>query len=357
MNYEQKTLVIISPAFPANETEDYWVPSQQLLTKALRNNFPELNVIVLAYFYPYKKTAYHWRGVEVMSFNGIKLNRLVLLIRMWRELKKLKRENDILGILSFWCREGAFIGKWFSKWNGLKHFCWICGQDARKTNKWVRWVVPQSSELVAISDFIQNEFYENHRIKPAHVIPNAIEPALFPADLPTTRNIDVLAVGSLIPLKRFDVFVSVMQKLQQPLPGIKAIICGDGEEKETLRLLIDKYELSDHISLVDATTQKEVLKLMQQTKIFLHPASYEGFSTVCLEALYAGAKVISFTKPMNLEIKNWYIAGSEEEMVTKSLELLRTDNPIYERVLVYEMNKNAKKMMQLFDQTRTDENC
>jgi glycosyltransferase involved in cell wall biosynthesis len=320
------------------------------LVKALKTNYPEITFIVISYFYPYKKSDYDWKGTKVISLNGMKLNRLTLFYDMWRTLKKIKNENNLAGIFSFWCREGAFVGKWFGKLNRLKHFCWICGQDARKTNKWVRWVVPQSSELVAISDFIQNEFHENHRIKPAHVIPNAIEPALFPADLPTTRNIDLLAVGSLIPLKRFDVFVSVIQKLQQRLPGIKAIICGDGEEKAKLRSMIDQYKLNDHISLINATTQQEVLKLMQQTKILLHPSAYEGFSTVCLEALYAGAYVISYIKPMNKNIKNWHIVKTEEEMTEKSLDFLEDTHLIHERVLVHDMKDNAKKVMGLFDQ-------
>ena len=54
---------------------------------------------------------------------------------------------------------------------------------------------------------------------------------------------------------------------------------------------------------------------MQRTKIFLHTSSYEGFSGACLEALYAGAHVISFCEPMKQKIDHWHIVKDEKEML------------------------------------------
>ena len=42
MKNEQQTLVILTPAFPANESETSWVTTQQLFVKALKDHFPEL---------------------------------------------------------------------------------------------------------------------------------------------------------------------------------------------------------------------------------------------------------------------------------------------------------------------------
>lgn len=356
MSNDDKTIIIITPAFPANESETYWVPSQQLLVKALKRNFPQLIIIVISYSYPYKKASYSWNGIKIVSLDGMhrrKLKRPFLLLDMWNILKKIKNESNVIGLFSFWCREGALIGKWFGKWHKLKHFCWICGQDARKTNKYVKWIAPKSHEIVAISDFIREEFYKNHHVRPAEIIPNAIDPDSFPPVLSQERDIDLLAVGSLIPLKQFDVFISVVKILKPYLPGIKAIICGAGEEKENLETHIVKYKLENHIRLLDAMPQNDVLKLMQRTKVFLHPSAYEGFSTVCLEAIYAGAHVISFTKPMDHEIKNWHVVDTKEEMAEKGLVLLQNNNLTHERVLAYDMNDSAKKLMTLFDQTRS----
>jgi glycosyltransferase involved in cell wall biosynthesis len=349
MDLVNKTLVIISPAFPANESEDYWVPSQQLLVKALKRNYPGLNLVVLAYFYPYKKIVYEWHGVKVISFNGMKLNRLILSFKMWRKLKKLKKENNVIGLFSFWCREGALVGKWFGKWNKLKHFCWICGQDARGSNNYAKWIRPKPAELVAISDFLAMEFHKNHGIKPAHVIPNAIDPGLFQTDPSLKKDIDLLAAGSLVELKRPEIFVSVIAKLKRHVPSLKAVICGGGDQEENLKRQIDQYGLGTDIDLTGGIPHKETLQLMQRSKILLHPSSFEGFSTVCLEALYAGCYVISFTKPMAHDIRNWCIVKTEDEMVKKSLELLKNVQLTHEMVLVYDVNDTVKQIMQLFD--------
>lgn len=350
MKQEGKTLVIISPAFPANESESYWVPSQQHLAKSIKENFPGLNIIVLTYFYPYQKKEYNWHGINVISLDGMKTNRLVLFAKIWARLRNINKTYDVIGVISFWCREGAFAAKYFCTRHRLKHVCWICGQDARKGNKYLRWATYKPIELVAISDFISSTFHKNYSVKPAHIIPNAIVPKSFPSSLSQHRDIDLLAVGSLIPLKKFDVFISAVNRLKQDFPDIKAVLCGSGEEKENLNSLVNKWQLKNNITVLEATSQDTVFELMQRTKILLHPSSYEGFSTVCLEALYAGAHVISFTRAMDQDIKNWHIVSTEEEMHTKSLALLHNAHLSHERVLVYDMADSAKMFMKLFDQ-------
>ncbi|MEI9943386.1 MAG: glycosyltransferase family 4 protein [Chitinophagaceae bacterium] len=124
------------------------------------------------------------------------------------------------------------------------------------------------------------------------------------------RDIDILAAGSLIPLKRYGLFIEIIAEIEKRVPGLKVILAGDGPERQNLQKQFEESSLQATISLVGELPYEEVLQLMQRTKIFLHTSRYEGFGVVCIEALYAGAKVISFTKPMNKENKklvscNW----------------------------------------------------
>jgi hypothetical protein len=75
---------------------------------------------------------------------------------------------------------------------------------------------------------------------------------------------------------------------------------------------------------------------------------YEGFGAVCIEALYAGAHVISFCDPMETTIQRWTIAKSSEEMTKKTLEILSKDNINHDPVLLYSMSDTAKAVMNLF---------
>ena len=81
----------------------------------------------------------------------------------------------------------------------------------------------------------------------------------------------------------------------------------------------------------------------------MHTSAYEGFSTVCAEALYAGTYVISFTKAMHHPIEHWHIVSSKEEMIKKALEILNDPLTDYTPVLTYSMDDSAKAMMKLFD--------
>lgn len=350
MATEQKTIVILTPAFPANESETYWVHSQQLFVKTLRNNFPHLKVLVLAFLYPYARSRYTWHATEIISFDGMhrkRLQRLLLLTDIWKTLKKICRQNNVAGIFSFWCRECALIGKWFSKRNSIKYFCWVCGQDARTMNKMVKLIRPASGELVAMSPFLANEFENNHGVKPAHVIPNAIDPKAFESRLPE-KDIDILGAGSFEPLKQYDVFTRIIKSIQNQIPNVQARHCGIGIEKEKVQSLIDKLGLQDNFKLLGGKPHDELINIMQRTKVFLHPSLYEGYSTVCLEALYAGAHVVSFCHPMEGQIQNWHVVNTTEEMVSTTVRLLRDPLTQYTRVLVHSMDETVRAVMELF---------
>jgi len=96
--------------------------------------------------------------------------------------------------------------------------------------------------------------------------------------------------------------------------------------------------------------QEELLQLMQCIKIFLRTSRYEGFSTVCPEALYADAQVISFCDPMEGNIPHWHIVHTAEEMTKKILEILQDSNTNYKSTLLFSMDDSANAVMKLFEE-------
>src|SRR5689334_1302660 len=119
---QQKTLVILTPAFPATEAETHWIPFMQSMVSALIRNPAQLNIIVLAFIYPSTRSSYHWHGATVHSFDGAhkrKFRRIALWWDIWEKLKEIKRDHHLIGIFSFWCGECAFVGKWFAQRHSL----------------------------------------------------------------------------------------------------------------------------------------------------------------------------------------------------------------------------------------------
>jgi glycosyltransferase involved in cell wall biosynthesis len=262
-------------------------------------------------------------------------------------LHNLNKQYQIIGLLSFWLDECALIGSRFAKLKGIKHLCWILGQDAKAGNKYAQQMKLKADELIALSDFIVKEYSKNYGISPSHVIPVGVDTTLFGEEV-KERDIDILGAGSLIPLKQFDVFVKMVSLIKELRHNIQAVICGKGPERERLLAIIKTLGLEENIKLVGELSHTEVLTLMQQSKLLLHTSAYEGFGAVCLEALYAGASVVSFVKPMDAPIPNWHIAINEDDMLQKVEAILNTPQCDHNPVLPYPIADNAKAMMKLF---------
>lgn len=340
---------MLAPGFPANEQDSTCLPAQQLMLRSLQVQFPFYTIIIFALHYPYRKALYQWNSLEVIAFNGQnkrKLAKLLLWKNVWIKMQQLQRQKRIDGILSFWCTECALLGHYFGRIKGIRHYCWILGQDAKEENSYVRFIRPMPEELIALSPFLKAEFHKNHGIRPAYCIPNGVDD--LPDDVPGERNIDLLAAGSLIPLKQYHLLVDVASALKKKYPQLKIVLCGKGNEEGMLRRLITDSGYSAHFRLLGELPHEQVLQLMRQARIFIHPSRYEGFSTVCLEALQAGAHVISFCNPVEKSIPQWHIVTNVDEMIQVIDKLLSNSMLLHSSVIPYRMSDSALQVGELF---------
>ncbi|MGZ8537265.1 MAG: glycosyltransferase, partial [Flavisolibacter sp.] len=285
---------------------------------------------------------------EIYSFGGSNktgLSAYIMRRNVRKELKKIHATHKLIGILSFWYGECAVIGKKFAEAYRIPHYCWVLGQDARKMNVFPARLKPEAKELIALSDFVQEEFYRNHSIKPEHVIPPGIELL----NNHKERDIDILAVGSLIPLKQYEIFIDLVAELHKSFPLIKAVIVGQGPERKHLEEHIDVKKMKGIIQIKGLLTYPETLEMMQRSKILVHPSSYEGFSGVCMEALAAGMNVVSFCKPMKTDFPQWHIVEDKKSMKEKLIELLKNENTSYKCIQLFKMEDSVREMMKLFE--------
>jgi len=349
MKHKGKTLVLLTPGFAASESDSTCLPMQQSFVKAISELYPALNIIILSFQYPFQKKIYNWQKAEVISLGGKnkkRIWRLLLRRKAFNALKKICETNQVIGLLSFWVGECAVVGKRIGNRYKIPHYSWILGQDAREFNRYPKKLSIKGDELIALSDFLQEEFEKNHGIRPRTVITPG---AALVDESRQERDIDLLGVGSLIPLKHFEIFVEAIAEIKKHRPSLKAILVGEGPEKNNLKNLIAIHRLENNIRLTGEIPHDEVLKLMQRTKILLHPSSYEGFPGVCLEALSSGAHVISFCRAMNHEIKQWHIVASREEMIRKALVILNDGSVNYQKVDFPSMTYVARQMIDQFE--------
>lgn len=350
MTGKPETIIILTPGFPSNESDSNCLPLQQSLVKAMTRQNTTIQFIVISFQYPFEKKTYQWNGITVMAAGGSNkggLNRRMIWRKITRWMEDIHSSRHIIGIISFWCDEAALTGSRFANTHGLKHYCWICGQDAKAGNKMVKRIKPREEELVALSDFICEEFKKNHQLKPAHIILPGIDAALFTDNKNDRRPVDLLAAGALIPLKQYSIFLETISELLPQFPGLKAAVCGEGPERKLLEKTIQQLQLQDSVILTGDIPHAELLLLMQQTKIFVHPSSYEGFGMVQAEALHAGAAVVSFVRPLHRDVPGWHIVSDKKAMKEKITELLLSTAPL-PAIWNRPIDDTAKEFMQLF---------
>lgn len=293
-----KHLLIVTPGFPESETDTVCLPAVQQFLKVYKQVYPETIISVISLEYPYHNIPYQWEGIMVYPIGGKNksgLNKWHTIYKAWRRGVSLNRESKIDAVLSLWLSGSALSGKRIAKKIKTPHLIWMHGQDAKAGNKFYNLILPKADDLAAISDWQNDILHKAYGMRAKHVINNGINESEFPDFNTGVRDIDLLAVGSLIPLKQFHLFIEVVKFIRDSCkPLVKAVVIGKGPEEQKLRELIRKYELQDNISLTGEVPHDEVLKIMNKTKVLVHPSEYEGHSTVMIEALYSGCKVAAF---------------------------------------------------------------
>lgn len=153
--------------------------------------------------------------------------------------------------------------------------------------------------IVAVSNGVRQNILQNFKC-PENKVITIYNPVLDKTQLsPKAKTISlnhdipkIIALGRLTRQKGFDILIQAMQKVPQPW---HLEIWGDGEEKQSLQNLIDKYELQNHISLKGNTSQP--FDVLRKADLFVLSSRFEGLPTVLIEALCCQCNIVATNCP------------------------------------------------------------
>lgn len=100
----------------------------------------------------------------------------------------------------------------------------------------------------------------------------------------------ILGVGRLTPAKDFPTLIRAFAAVRQRRPA-RLMILGEGEERPSLTNLVRELGISDDVALPGF--QANALAYMSNSALFVLSSAWEGLPTVLIEALAAGARVVS----------------------------------------------------------------
>lgn len=287
-------IVLITPGFPGSESDTTCIPPLQVYALEL-NKQPGVNVSIIALQYPYKRDNYIWHGINVYPcFKGhSKFSYLFKWSKAKRSLNALNRLNKISLVHAFWMNEAAFVAERVATKMDVPFVITQMGQDIKKTNRYLKILnLGKANALISVSEFQRGEFEKWNDNRVDAVIPWGLDTSSFKDIITHPRDIDLLGVGSLIPLKNYSDFIKAVVVLRDSHPNLKVILVGDGPEMKHLKDYIDQNELNEIVTLTGTLNRTDVLRLMSRSRVFYHPSKYESQGYVFYEALWSGMSVV-----------------------------------------------------------------
>lgn len=204
-----------------------------------------------------------------------------------------------------------------------------------------RMVMQRCARVVVLSEFMKQRVQAVHGIAGdrIRVISGAVDierfmPAGDPADvrrqlgLPVDRTI-LVTVRNLVPRMGLEQFVrAVAMMVRDEIPGILAIIGGEGPLREELQRLIQRLQIKDHVRMPGFIPEDDLQKYYQAADLVVMPTcELEGFGLVTIEALACGTPVLGTPVGATPEIlrgidPSLLIGGTHAEAMAESLRAM-----------------------------------
>jgi glycosyltransferase involved in cell wall biosynthesis len=181
-------------------------------------------------------------------------------------------------------------------------------QGALERGLWppvLRAFYPWASHVVAVSRDAADDFARETGI-PRERVEVVYNPVITPGMLERARQAPdhpwfgpgqppvILGVGRLTRQKDFPTLIRAFAGVRARRPA-HLIILGEGEERPALEALIAELGLADAVSLPGFSDN--AMACMARSALFVLSSAWEGLPTVLIEALAAGARVVSTDCP------------------------------------------------------------
>ena len=199
------------------------------------------------------------------------------------------------------------------------------------------------------------------------VIPNGVDPSLFyPISKTKARsNLDLgsdlkilLAVGNLIPLKRFHLLIDCMYHIvkKNENKNIKLIIIGEGNQRKNLKEQVAQLSLQPNIKFVGRVNHHEMYLWYNAADLLTVVSESEGCPNIILEALACGTPVLAYSTGGIPEIINQKVGMLVNDvaphyfarMVEKALNKNWQKNSIISHAKLYTWDTISKKIIEQY---------
>lgn len=124
--------------------------------------------------------------------------------------------------------------------------------------------------------------------RPVYWQHSGIDPVFIEHESAAHRTIDVILVGSLVPVKNIDLVLDIASLL----PDCRFLMVGDGPLRQWIEFSCQRRKIHN-VTLAGHKMVTEVAAFMHQARIFLSTSFVEGTPTALLEAMACGLVIVT----------------------------------------------------------------
>lgn len=155
----------------------------------------------------------------------------------------------------------------------------------------------------------------------------------------------VVAVGRLVPVKRFDLLIEALVRAKARHPELRAVIVGEGYERPMLEGLVRARGASSWISLPGYVADEELVDLYRQAWLVASSSLREGWGMTVTEAGACGtpavASRISGHRDAVVDGESGLLFDTPADLV-RCLDLLLSDDVLRKRLALGALDRAAR---------------
>jgi glycosyltransferase involved in cell wall biosynthesis len=191
------------------------------------------------------------------------------------------------------------------------------------------------SQVVTLSESSKEEIVGKLRLRPSNitVVPPGIDPMFTPGGARDATPL-VVAVGRLVPVKQFDVLVDALAAVRARQPQLRAVIVGEGYERDALERQIAELGASDWISLPGRVDDASLVDLYRRAWVVASASVHEGWGMTLTEAAACGTPAVATR-----------IAGHRDAVVDGETGILVDDARAFTDALVSVLGDDALRTL------------
>jgi len=154
--------------------------------------------------------------------------------------------------------------------------------------------VYRDSRVVTLSETSRAEIVELLGLRPERisVAPPGVDPRYSPGGERSSTPL-VVAVGRLVPVKRFDLLIRSLVKAKAALPELRAVIIGEGYERPVLEALRSELGATEWLALPGRVEDDELVSWYRQAWLVASASQREGWGMTLTEGAACGTPAVA----------------------------------------------------------------